>query len=59
MAYQLFASKITEIAIPFTGCSSTYVMNYFDVFDDVFDLFDGAFITLTIAIYSNADETPR
>jgi hypothetical protein len=36
--------KLQKIAIPYTGCSSTYVMNYFDVFDDVFDVFDETLI---------------
>jgi hypothetical protein len=35
------------------------MLNYFDAFDDLFDVFDGIFITLTIATYSNADETSR
>ena len=44
MAYQLFASKITENWNTLCRCSSTYVMNYFDLFDDVFDVFDETLI---------------
>jgi hypothetical protein len=36
--------KLQKIEIPYTGCSSTYVMNYFDLFDDVFDVFDETLI---------------
>jgi hypothetical protein len=36
--------KLQKITIPYTGCSSTYVMDYFDVFDDVFDVFDETLI---------------
>jgi predicted nucleic acid-binding Zn-ribbon protein len=44
MVYQLFASKLQKIGIPYVGCSSVYETNYFDLFDDLFDVFDETLI---------------